>query len=222
MARILSAAGYSKACCTPHHIRGAWHLPAGEVRQAVKELQGRLDEADIKLTLIPGREYYLDEFLLQELDDLLLLPGDLLLVEFPDRCDPDRARDTLFQLVCRKITPLIAHPERTSLLVPKPDKKRRVTGVLGSLFNSEFKTHNSKLATDSLLTYLQEIGCRFQGNLGSFAGVYGARVHDQAAGLLKAGVYTHFGSDGHTPGRLEHIIVNGHKEIERLRTDVKI
>ena len=108
MARILADAGYRAVCCTTHGIRGVWDAPSAEVRQAVAGLQTELNLAGIDLELLPGREYYLDEFLLSALDDPLLLPGGLLLVELPSRCDAERVRDTVFQLVRRKFTARLA------------------------------------------------------------------------------------------------------------------
>lgn len=215
MARVLAAAGYRAVCCTTHHIRGAWHLPAAHVRQAVADLQAELNLAGIDLHLLSGREYYLDEFLLSELDDPLLLPGGLLLVELPARCDADRVRDTLFQLVRRRFTPMIAHPERSSLLAPKADNADR-KGFWGSLFNSKFKVNDSESQDNSLLSYLRNLGCCFQGNLGSFAGGYGEQVRHNARHLLRAGIYTHLGSDAHSSARLAVTLSDGLREVERL------
>jgi protein-tyrosine phosphatase len=48
-----------------------------------------------------------------------------------------------------------------------------------------------------LLGRLRAMGCMFQGNLGSFAGLYGEEVRNVAGAHLAAGLYTHFGSDAH-------------------------
>jgi protein-tyrosine phosphatase len=77
-----------------------------------------------------------------------------------------------------------------------------------TILNPRLKTQNSSgprsgaKPDNSLLGYLKEIGCAFQGNLGSFAGRYGGRVRQAAERLREAGIYTHFGSDAHG---VEHI-----------------
>lgn len=217
IARSLAEAGFGRACCTPHRIRGAWgDVTSEQVRQGTAELQGQLLLAGIDLQLFPGREYYLDEFLADELDDPLLLPGGLLLVELPSICDPDRVRDTLFQLTLRGFKILIAHPERSPLLsLPEPEKQG-LFSRLGFSDNSKSRIQNSTSASDSLILYLQGIGCRFQANLGSFAGIYGDQVQDNARRLLQAGIYTHLGSDAHTPARFDRLLGDGLVEVERL------
>jgi protein-tyrosine phosphatase len=79
-----------------------------------------------------------------------------------------------------------------------------------NVINSKLKTHacapkhcsaqeqNSKPEEASLLAYLRDLGCKFQGNLGSFTGFYGERVRRQAEQLRAAGLYTHYGTDLHS------------------------
>ncbi len=196
MARFLATAGFQTVHCTPHLINGVYSAGSQAVRSGVEALQGRLDREGIDLRLEPGREYYLDEFLLGNLDDPLLV-GDtgLLLVEFSNQATEDQVKSTLFRVVQKGFTPLIAHPERYRLLEPKEDKSKK--GFWTSFFNSKLKTQNSQFP-NALLSYLQEIGCQFQGNLGSFAGLYGERVQRNAQRLQDMGLYSHYGTDGHS------------------------
>ncbi len=187
--------------CTPHLIRGCYEADNATVRKGVEALQEELDRRGIALRLLPGREYYLDEFLAEHLQDPLPL-GDtrFLLVEVPAHASVDFAKETCYRICSSGYTPMIAHPERCRLLDLAP-MGNQGKGIWGLFFNSKLKTQNSKLASNSLLTYLQEIGCKFQGNLGSFSGRYGERVRHVAELLREAGVYTHFGSDAH---EMEH------------------
>ena len=219
MARILADAGYRAVCCTTHGIRGVWDAPSAEVRQAVAGLQTELNLAGIDLELLPGREYYLDEFLLSGLDDPLLLPGGLLLVELPSRCDAERVRDTVFQLVRRKFTPLIAHPERSSLLGSRGRvESAGLFKAVRSLFAGRGRGEGGAPPElhSPLLCYLRDLGCAFQGNLGSFVGRYGEEVRQNARHLLQQGVYTHLGSDAHSPSGLAETVSSGLGEVERL------
>ena len=134
-------------------------------------------------------------------DPLPLGETRFLLIEIPHTAPVEFVKETCYRITCGGYTPLIAHPERCHLLDPKfQDTNRK--GLWGSLFNSKLKTQNSEPADNSLLAYLQEIECKFQGNLGSFAGRYGERVRQAAERLREAGVYTHFGSDAHV---IEHM-----------------
>ncbi|MBT0653092.1 phosphoesterase [Geobacter luticola] len=216
MARLLAGAGYGTVYCTPHLIKGVYGAGNDAVRSGVGELQERLKREGIPLTVLPGREYYLDEFLADCLDDPLPL-GDtgLLLVELPRQVPEELVKSTLFRIRQKGFTPLIAHPERCKLLDPPPSETNQ-KGFLNSLINSKFKIQNSsgpqlgsKLASNSLLAYLQEIGCAFQGNLGSFAGYYGHRARASAERMREMGLYSCFGSDGHNVEGLKEILVQG-------------
>jgi protein-tyrosine phosphatase len=211
MAKALVAAGFTTVCCTPHLIKGTYECRPAAIRERTEQLQLQLDAASISLKLLSGTEYYLDEYLPELLNDPLPL-GDtnLLLIEIPNHAPLEFVKETCYRIKGSGFIPLIAHPERCSLLElmsSEPDRK----GFLSSLFNSKLKTQNSKLNPHStlntqhstLLSYLLEIGCKFQGNLGSFTGYYGERIRRKAEEFLAAGIYTHFGSDLHSVEQCE-------------------
>lgn len=217
MAQLLVSSGFTRVCCTSHYMRrGAWDHPSCQIREAIASLQQVLDQAGIQLLLLPGREYYLDENLLANLKDPLLLPEGRLLVEFSDRCDSENARNTLFQLVHRKIIPVIAHPERTPLLSLPETRRSGILSGISNLFTGRREKTPPTPEVGSLLSYLQEIGCGFQGNLGSFAGIYGDHVRRNSVALLQAGVYTHLGSDAHSPGTLTVILSRGLEQVRSI------
>ncbi|RII27948.1 MAG: hypothetical protein CXR31_06925 [Geobacter sp.] len=197
MARLLRDAGYGEVYCTPHLIKGVHEAGNELVRSGAGELQAALDREGIGLRLLTGREYCLDEFLLDYLHDPLPL-GDTqhLLIEIPRHAPEEMVKQTLFRIRQKGFIPLIAHPERCKLLEPPADKSNR-NSFWNSVFNSKFKIQHSTLASNPLLSYLQEIGCQFQGNLGSFAGYYGDRARVSAERLREMGLYSCFGTDGH-------------------------
>jgi len=211
MARTLSAAGFTTVCCTPHLIKGTYECSAAGIRERTAQLQQQLAAESIPLQLIAGAEYYLDEYLPELLHDPLPLGySQLLLIEIPGHAPPEFVKETCYRIKGSGYTPLIAHPERCTLLEPKsavPDKQ----GLWSSLFNSKLKTQNSEL-----LSYLQEIGCHFQGNLGSFAGYYGEKVRSKAEEFLATGIYTHFGSDLHSVQQSEILAVRQRLPLEIL------
>jgi protein-tyrosine phosphatase len=201
MARTLRAAGFTTICCTPHLIKGVYENRPADIKSRTEQLQQQLTAHAIELELIAGAEYYLDEYLDGLLDDPLPL-GDTrrLLIEIPGHAVIEFVKETCYRLKQNGYTPLIAHPERCSLLELKshaPVKK----SLWSSLFSSKSETQGSEL-----LDYLREIGCHFQGDLGSFTGTYGNRTRDKAIGFLKNGLYDCFGSDAHTQVRLEEML----------------
>jgi len=212
MARALAAAGFSRICCTPHAIRGVYDNRPAEIREATSRLQQRLTEEEIELCLLPGMECCLDEFLLDNPDDLLLLPGSLLLVEIPQHSQKQVVVETLYHLLRRNITPLIAHPERCELLALPHEPDTGVTGRVGKFFKLPFTTHHAQAdGSSSLLAELRLMGCNFQGNLGSLAGFYGERVRRKAEKFQAAGIYTHFGSDLHS-AKQTHILTVSYRQ----------
>lgn len=228
MARILSAAGYKTVCCTPHAIRGVYDNRSDKVLGSVARLQQLLTDEGVDLLLCAGMEYYLDEFLLDSINDLLLLPGNLLLVEIPNHVPAEFVKETCYRIRSSGYTPLIAHPERSTLLEAKSNDSVK-KGLWSSLFNSRANTLNSELGFQSsthktqnttLLSYLHEIGCKFQGNLGSFAGIYGNLVKNRAKRFLQGGLYDCFGSDAHKPELLEEILGLGMRTVNSIKTGV--
>jgi len=240
MARLLRDAGYEQVYCTPHLIKGVYEAGNDAVRSGVGELQAALDREGIGLRLHAGREYYLDEFLADYLNDPLLL-GDTryLLIELPRHAPVDLVKQTFFRIRQRGHTPLIAHPERCRLFeLPPPtkqgvrewfkvqsskfkdciDSRFKVQGSrfldcdsldsqtldCSSLLNVEHRTLNGQ--SNSLLDYLIDLNCQFQGNLGSFAGYYGERSLASAERMREMGLYSCFGSDGHNVEGLQAVL----------------
>ncbi|MDT8421857.1 MAG: CpsB/CapC family capsule biosynthesis tyrosine phosphatase [Desulfuromonadales bacterium] len=201
MARLLAAAGFVSVHCTPHRIRGLYDTAPEMVRSRVAELQSELTRGGIELQLRAGMEYYLDEYFPAALEDPLPL-GDsrLLLVEAPPNAHPLMVQENIFLAVRKGFVPLFAHPERVSFLAP--DEKRR--GFLGLFKGQGFAAHS--IAGNSRLETLRQQGCRFQGNLGSFAGYYGRDVQRRAKFFQQTGLYDCFGSDGHRPEPLTWIL----------------
>jgi protein-tyrosine phosphatase len=206
MARILAGFGFAEVCCTPHCIRGCYdNTPAG-VQRGVAALQAALDGAGIALRLQPGMEYYLDEYFPAHLDHIQPLGNSrMVLVEAPSQSDPDLIKDHVFQVVRRGFTPLLAHPERYGFLSARAEEE----GLWGRA--KRFITQNSKQKTQnsSDIDDFQNIGCKLQGNIGSFAGYYGPGVCKKAWAFQAGGYYNCLGSDGHHPDPLARILSKG-------------
>ena len=206
MAAALAAAGFRTIYCTPHRMPGCYEADNQQVRQGVAELQERLQERGVPLTLLPGCEYSLDEYLLASLEDPLPLgESRLVLVEILPQISAEIAQKLLYGVVRCGFTPVIAHPERCRLLEPvarRPEGNNFLTSLKSLVRGDRSGSREpdvSDMTGTPLLDYLRELGCSFQGNLGSFKGVYGSRVQRAAQGLKGMGVYDRYGSDLHSP-----------------------
>jgi protein-tyrosine phosphatase len=215
MAVALAAAGFRTVYCTPHRMPGCYDASNDQVRQGVARLQERLQENNISLVLQSGCEYSLDEYLLASLDDPLPLgESQLILVEILPRLTAEMVRQVLYDVVRRGFTPVIAHPERCQLLAPvvPHTAPNNLLDAIKNLFigNPRDKTEQ-RLPDQSgnpLLDYLRDLGCYFQGNLGSFKGVYGRRVQLAAQTLKGLGLYDRYGSDLHAPEQAKIILAS--------------
>jgi len=204
MARVFKAAGYAEVHCTPHCIHGLYGTTPGMVRKAVDELQTAIDRAGIELRLQPGMEYFLDEDFPRQLEDPLPLgESRCLLVEAGPQAEPERVREQLFLVRRRGLTPLLAHPERYEFLASGTSQPAK--GFFGRWLKRSPEDRRARLDAATL----QATGCQLQGNLGSFAGIYGSRVQDKAERLLAAGAFSRFGSDAHRAEGLDKILVRG-------------
>lgn len=208
MARILSAFGFSAVYCTPHRMKGCYENDPAPITHATRSLQRRLEEAGIDLRLIPGSEHYLDEFLIDQLDGALTVgAAKYLLVEAPFRSGSGIITAMAAGLKARGLKPLIAHPERCSAFAPAA-KEEGLRGAL-SLFGRKKKPEME----GSLILALRDSGCRFQGNLGSFAGFYGSEIKQRAIQFLENGVYSCLGSDAHRSDRLASLLQDGYQAV---------
>lgn len=220
IAAILSDAGFTDVHCTPHRMRGSYDAPPCRIRQAVEELREAVDAARIPLRLHVGSEYYGDEYLTTLLDTPLPL-GDssLILMEAPLQASSSLLRSTAFQVVCRGFSPLIAHPERCAILGSSGRGDAGARSFLGTvlkLAHAGLGSCRRKETEPELSGMLRSMGCLFQGNLGSFAGIYGERVRRQALRNLRAGLYDCLGTDVHTARGLGDWLPRALREVENI------
>lgn len=206
MAAALATAGFRTVYCTPHRMPGCYTAGNDQVRRGVAELQQRLQDSNIPLLLQAGCEYSLDEYLLASLDDPLPLgESRLILVEILPRLTAEMVRQVLYAVVQRGFTPVIAHPERCLLLAPVApragghDLFASIKNLLGGGPRTQDEPALPGASGNPLLDYLRDLGCSFQGNLGSFKGCYGRRVQVAAQTLKELNIYDRYGSDLHAP-----------------------
>ena len=195
MARALHAAGFETIYCTPHLIKGCFDADNRAIVSAVSSLQTALREANIPLDIQPGREHYLDEFLDGYLQDPMPLGGTpYLMIEIPNNTPEEYVKESCFKIKRSGFVPMIAHPERCRLFAAP------VQGRPSRFAFSHADDKNAGLinAENGLIDYLKDIGCAFQGNFGSFHGMYGPEVQHTANLLKKHNLFTHYGTDAHS------------------------
>ena len=201
MARLLAAAGFTTVYCTPHLIKDRYEATNAEVRQSVKELQTALDRRGIALRLLAAREYFMDNHFHEYLNDPMPLEGTrYLLIEIPSDSHEEMVLEIITSIRRKGLTPMIAHPERCQMLtshrnhkIPKSLGFFRRNTIRGRLELEYSYQHRE------LLDWLSGFECGFQGNAGSFAGMYGRPIQERAKHFWQQSVYTHFGTDAHSP-----------------------
>lgn len=195
MAHLLSNAGFTCVHCTPHCIAGLFDYSVEQVQEAVRDLQTVLDDNGIPLQLKAGMEYFVDELFFSRLDNPLTLgESNLLLFEISPTASFIQLKEAVFHVRRHGLIPLLAHPERYPKMMPG----KKSAGFLHRLIHNT--PTSDALFTDkfpSIVKEIMDMGCLFQGNFGSFSGVYGQEVQCVANLHQKQGHYKYFGSDGH-------------------------
>lgn len=207
MATLLSTRGYKTVHCTPHMIKHRYDADNETVRYGIRKLQQVLDREGIPLKLLEGREYFLDDYFHEYLNDLMPLEQtSYLLIEMPPGTYSGMVRDMFAAILRRGLTPMIAHPERSPLFSKEPE-----TPVLQKkkLFRRK-KPDNDHLfqspgRNTDLVEWLRQTRCAFQGDLGSFIGIYGDFAQKTAYNLKHRNIYTHYGTDAHSAHHLEYL-----------------
>ncbi|WP_455768120.1 tyrosine-protein phosphatase [Phascolarctobacterium succinatutens] len=144
--------------------------------ERLRQLAG---EHNLPLAIYSGCEVFMDWDLLDIIAEngSFCLNGDAwdaarasyILVELPMYFIPNYADDFWYELRLKGVVPILAHPERYTELMAKPD----------------------------LLLRWRREGLLLQCNIGSFAGSFGAQAEQAAKLLLANGLVDFVGSDAH-------------------------
>ena len=117
MARMASSDGITTIACTPHILPGVYNNTGPQIRAAVAELQQRISEAGIPITVVTGADVHIAPDLGIQLSQgraLTLNDSRYLLLEPPHHLLPPRLEDLVFGLQTAGYVPVITHPERLS------------------------------------------------------------------------------------------------------------
>ncbi|NLB53751.1 MAG: hypothetical protein GX808_12575 [Syntrophomonadaceae bacterium] len=173
MAQIAASGDVHTIIATPHVIAGVSNYTAADIVSAVDELNLLLSKKNIPLLVLAGAEYYLESDLPQRYaagELLTLNNSQYLLVELPFAQMPVYTAQVLYELQMLGITPVIAHPERNSSFINRPQ----------------------------LLGELVDRGNLVQVTSGSLLGNYGQTVKKTARYFLTQGWIHAVASDAHS------------------------
>ena len=183
--RELNAAIHEKIFSAPSPFP---ELPAGsETRQPNKPGPEFLHDSSgqMSLKIIPGADvYFSEEVLSQRSQDKITTIADggkFLLLEFPSWGVPYRAEAVLFDLLARRITPIISHPERNLEIARRPQR----------------------------YTNMVQMGCLGQITAASLMGDFGRDARQAAENLLRKNLVHFIASDAHSANGRPPVLSEG-------------
>ncbi|MFS0637352.1 CpsB/CapC family capsule biosynthesis tyrosine phosphatase [Mesobacillus foraminis] len=172
MAKAAVQEGIHKIIATPHHKNGRYDNTKQEIVEKVAELNNRLMDEGIPLTILPGQEPAINGELLEDVQKgeiLSLNNTQYQFVELPSSHVPRYTTQMLFDLQLKGLTPVIVHPERNMEIQERPE----------------------------LLYNMIEKGALAQLTAGAVCGKFGKRVKNLSFDLIEANLVHFIASDAH-------------------------
>ncbi len=191
MARAFVEQGVECVACTPHILPGLYHNTGPQIRQAVAELQSRLEEAGIPLKLVSGADNHIvPDFVdgLKRGQLLTLANSAYVLAEPPHHIAPARLEELFFNILLAGYVPVLTHPERLSWIENKYDVVQRLAAH----------------------------GVWMQITSGSLTGRFGRRPRYWAERMLEEGIVQILATDAHNMGPRPPDLLEGRKRAEQL------
>jgi protein-tyrosine phosphatase len=175
----LAHLGYNKLITTPH-IMGDFYRNTPEIiRQKLAEVQQAVLEKQIPVEIQAAAEYYLDEWLIEKLENsepLLTFGKNFLLFETAFMSHPPQFNQVVFMLKTQGYQPVLAHPERYAAMQENFAKLERIAAN----------------------------GVLMQVNLNSLTGYYGKKAQTVAEKMIDLQMVHFAGTDTHS---LKHISI---------------
>ncbi|MCX7748536.1 MAG: hypothetical protein N2645_16860 [Clostridia bacterium] len=173
MCKAACEKGVKKIIATPHFISDSSFKSSPEkIIEVIGELKRKLAEVELDIDILPGMEIFLNDSLpdmLEKGEVLTLNNSRYVLVELPLNDIPLYTEDILYQLQIKGYTPVLAHPERNSII-------NRDLRILKNYINK---------------------GILVQVNSGSLKGRYGSVVKACATEIVKRNMVSFVASDAH-------------------------
>ena len=174
MARIAAKDGTKVMLATPHRKDVTERSSVSYVKEILDDMNQRIQEENIGLSLVLGMENHLDLDLPDEVSRGRALPMNetrYILVEAPFFGRPNYMEDVLFQLQIMGLVPVLAHPERIEAFQKDP---RFLSNLIGRGMLSQITS-------------------------GSIVGHFGRRVRRISNEFLRRGMVHVIASDTHFP-----------------------
>ena len=167
----LQEMGVTQFITTPHIIQHVWENTHEIIELNKVKTVLELNKNDISIPFKAAAEYLMDDQFVRlfQSGELLTLKDNYVLVEMSYINAPIQLYSILFDLQVAGYIPVLAHPERYLF------------------YHNNFSEYQK----------LIKAGCRFQLNLLSVVGYYGAGITKIAEQLLSKGMYSYVGSDVH-------------------------
>ena len=191
IARKLIEKGITHVVATPHYMEDLCQLTPEETEKRVEQLQSVFSDEGLNIKVLPGAEAYITADLGKKVKSgqiATLNNSRYILVELPMNSIPGYVHHVFYDLLVLGYTPIIAHPERNSLLFKRQDY---------------------------LKAWLEE-GVLLQLNAGSLLGIHGPSVKSVAKKLLINRKFHFIASDIHTGKEKNRSIFNGFEKIKKL------
>lgn len=184
-------AGFTDVILTSHYIPQGYETDAKELTIWREKLQDAITKENISLNLHTGMEVYITEEIVDSLEQgklLTLANSKYLLIELPLNTKVQYLSDIIFRLINKNIVPIIAHPERYSIVQKDPS-------IVKSWINQ---------------------GCMLQCNFGSILGLYGKTAKKTIKYLLKNDLVHFFGTDVHKKETIYIKVQTATKKIKKI------
>jgi len=177
MCRRAAEDGTTVIVATPHMLNGVHEVRREDVLKGVEQLQKHLDEAQIRLRILPGADVHAEPDICQRVRSGQVMTmadgGKYLMLDLGEEIVPPRIEEALFALHLEGITPILSHPERNLAVQEDPEALVRLVGA----------------------------GNLAQVTAGSLTGEFGPRAARSARTLLERGLVHLVASDTHSPSR---------------------
>ena len=176
--------GIKTVVATPHTLNGVYQNDRSTILQKVQELNEALHSA-LSLSILPGADVHFCSDLVHRFEqgeiETVNDKGRYMMIEFPSQGVPSRAEEVLFQLLAKRIIPIITHPERNVEFLQRP---HRYYGMI-------------------------RMGCLGQVTAMSLTGEFGSLVKRVAERLLRNRLIHIIASDAHSSNGRPPILSRG-------------
>jgi len=139
--------GYKKLVTTPHIMSDTYRNNPAIIQGKLKELILYLTENGIDTKIEAAAEYYLDTWLINEVNEnkpLLTFGDNYLLFEMNYMTEPYQLKDFIFKITTQGYKPVLAHPERYQFMTLEKAEDLHHRGVLMQLNILSFIDYYSK------------------------------------------------------------------------------